>query len=217
MIQNDIAEPARPVVRVGATVEEEVEPDTAVYAIEFFGSFASKEECAADYAEERRKVAEALAPFGLAEAPKLTGYWCSQRRTGKKGTLVGYSYRDRGSFEVPVKDVDAPAVLEALMACGARAEVGVWFGLADEHAVEQSLAARAVEESRKTAELLAGAAGARVSGVKSISYKSYSPAYSPMAFADAPDGASAQACFDPAPVEVEASVEVEWWLEELGA
>ena len=96
--------------------------------------------------------------------------------------------------------------------------MGIRFELADQRAAEDALIARAVERARGNAETLAAAAGSKLGGVKHISYNSRAASYGRTycVAACAPDGApgdSEETVLEPGPIEVECSVDVEWWLE----
>ena len=217
----DEARDDRPVIRVGVTLESEVEPDSVRILILVEGSFATREECAADHVRETALVASALEPFGLEGDLKSSGYACMQRRSRKKRELEGFDYYDRLTIELARKSHDVSAIMEAIESCGSKASAGVRFFLANEHAEEERLAALAVERSRESAERLASAAGARVLGVKSISYNSYTSAVDGAArFVGASPGTmdeDSRTYFDPEPVEIEARIEAEWWLEADGS
>ena len=204
-------EDSTPAVRLSATVERRVEPDTAEVTVMFEGTFPTREECASDHNAQVAKMKLALAPFCLEGSLKSDGYACTQNRT-RKNALKGFSYIERASLVLPRKGTDVGAILDALEGCGTTASFVVRYYHADESAIEEELAAAAVARSRQTAEKLAAAAGAKVAGVKSISYRSYTPACLEMA----PGDSGVQDDLDPTPVEVEATVEVEWRLEEPG-
>lgn len=96
--------------------------------------------------------------------------------------------------------------------------MSIRFELADQRAAEDALIARAVERARGNAQALAVAAGSKLSGVKHISYNSRAAGYGRTycVAACAPDGAPGgpeETVLDPEPIEVECSVDVEWWLE----
>ena len=96
--------------------------------------------------------------------------------------------------------------------------MNIRFELADERAAEDVLIARAVERARSNAQALAAAAGAKLGGIKHISYNSRPGDCGGVycAAMGAPDGASGglgETVLDPEPIEVECSVDVEWWLE----
>lgn len=221
MRRNEDSDYVHPVVRLSATAEEEVDPDTAVFSIRFSRLLSTKEKCDADYAEEKRKVVRALARFGLDSELKSSGYRCVKVEK-KRGVIQGYRYVDDCALEIPREKNDIPAILSALQGCGAHSSIGLRYILRNERQMELSLAAKAVEESRVAAELLANAAGAKIAGVKSIEYRdfSYSPGRAARMCMSAPSGPDN--CFEeelevdltPAPVEVEANVDVEWMLEE---
>lgn len=209
-------------VSVGAEIEDEVMPDRVVFSICFGGGFDTKEACLDDYNEDRAKVAAALAPFGLDDELTCRGYTCYARTTRRKATITGYSYRAYGTIAVLLDDIDVAAVWTALNTCGSRADMTVGFDLADQRAAEDALIARAVERARSNAQALAAASGSRLGGVKHISYNSglgcmdrlcYASAGGLALEAPAGSGDFKATVLEPEPIEVECSVDVEWWLE----
>ena len=208
-------------VSVGAEVEEEVMPDRVVFSICFGGGFDTKEACLDDYNADRAKVAAALAPFGLDDELTCRGYTCYARTTRRKATVLGYGYHAYGTIAAPIDAVDVAAVWTALNTCGSRANMSVDFDLADRRAAEDALIARAVERARGNAQALAVASGSKLGGVKHISYNSrlgemgsmrYAAACGAADFSVAGPGDSKATVLEPEPVEVECSVDVEWWL-----
>lgn len=209
-------------VSVGAEVEDEVMPDRVVFSICFGGGFDTKEACLDDYNEDRAKVAAALAPYGLDGGLTCRGYSCYARTTRRKATVMGYSYHAYGTIAAPIDAIDIAAVWTALNTCGSRADMGVGFDLADQRAAEDALITRAVERARNNARALATASGSKLGGVKHISYNSRLGDMGCFRYdstrslgLEAPEGSGdfKATVLDPEPIEVECSVDVEWWLE----
>lgn len=205
-------------VSVGAEIEDEVMPDRVIFSIGFGGRRTTKESCLEDYNADRARVADALAPFGLDSELTCCRYTCYAQTTRKKATIVDYNYYAYGTVTAPVDSTDFASVWTALNTCGSHADMGIRFELADQRAAEDALIARAVERARGNAEALAAAAGSKLGGVKHISYNSRAASYGRTycVAACAPDGApgdSEETVLEPEPIEVECSVDVEWWLE----
>ena len=209
-------------VSVGTEVEDEVMPDRVVFSICFGGGFDTKGACLDDYNEDRAKVAAALAPFGLDDELTCRGYSCYARTTRRKVTVMGYRYHAYGTIAVLLDDIDVAAVWTALNTCGSRADMTVGFDLADQRAAEDALIARAVERARNNAQALAAASGSRLGGVKHISYNSRLDDMGCIRFdstrsfgleAPAGSGDFKATVLEPEPIEIECSVDVEWWLE----
>ena len=98
-----------------------------------------------------------------------------------------------------------------------RGTINVYFSLDDEDAEEAKLLGKAVAKARGCAEALAVAAGKQLCDVRQIRYKRYDGGFGAAA-ACAPCGAPSSAeadapALNPEPVEVECSVDVDWWLE----
>ena len=159
-------------VSVGARIEDKVMPDRVIFSIGFGGRFDTKEACLDDYNADRAKVAAALAPFGLDDELTCRRYTCYAQTTRKRAIIVGYDYYAYGTVAAPVDSTDCAAVWTALNTCGSHADMNIRFELADERAAEDVLIARAVERARGNAQALAAAAGAKLGGIKHISYNS---------------------------------------------
>lgn len=205
-------------VSVGAEIEDEVMPDRVIFSIGFGGRRTTKESCLEDYNTDRARVAAALAPFGLDSVLTCCRYTCYAQTTRKKATIVGYNYYAYGTVAAPVDSTDFAAVWTALNTCESHADMSIRFELADQRAAEDALIARAVERARGNAQALAVAAGSMLGGVKHISYNSRAAGYGRTycVAACAPDGASGgseETVLEPEPIEVECSVDMEWWLE----
>lgn len=209
-------------VSVGAEIEDEVMPDRVVFSICFGGNFDTKEACLDDYNADRVKVAAALAPFGLDGELTCRGYACYARTTRRKATVMGYSYHAYGTIAAQIDTVDVAAIWTALNTCGSRADMSVDFDLADRRAAEDALITRAVDRARDNAQTLAVASGTKLGGVKHISYNSRLGATNRFCYDGAVDfalGAPAGSAdfkvtvLEPEPIEVECSVDIEWWLE----
>ncbi len=205
-------------VSVGAEIEDKVMPDRVVFDIGFGGRFDTKEACLDDYNVDRAKVAAALVPFGLDGELTCRRYTCYAQTTRKRAIIVGYNYYAYGTVAASVDSTDFAAVWTALNTCGSHADMNIRFELADERAAEDALIARAVERARGNAQALATAAGSKLGGIKHISYNSRSGDYGRVCCATmgVPGGAPGgfeETVLDPEPIEVECSVDVEWWLE----
>ena len=191
-------------VSVGAEIEDEVMPDRAIFSIGFGGRRTTKESCLEDYNTDRARVAAALAPFGLDSELTCCRYTCYAQMTRKKATIVGYNYYAYGTVAAPVDSTDFAAVWTALNTCESHPDMSIRFELADQRAAEDALIARA--------------AWSMLGGVKHISYNSRAAGYGRTycVAACAPDGASGgseETVLEPEPIEVECSVDMEWWLE----
>ena len=114
---------------------------------------------------------------------------------------------------------DVSAVWTALAKSAIKATIDVRFSLEDEDAEEAKLLGRAVKKARVSAEALAVAAGKQLGEVRQIRYRRYDGGY-----AAAPAGIYARRSGDtgaddtlpdlnPEPIEVECSVDVDWWPE----
>ena len=115
------------------------------------------------------------------------------------------------------KGHDVAAIWAALAGRVSTARVNLHFELSDEDAEERRLIGTAVAKARLSAEALAAAAGTELAGVKEIRYnRSGDSCFWRVACADAsatPNGAaSSMPDLHPEPIDVECSVDVDWWL-----
>lgn len=205
-------------VSVGAEVEDEVVPDEVTFRIRFGGRFPSKAECLTDYSAEQKKIKGALSSFGLADRLGCRRYSCYAHTTRKKAVVDGFDYCAYGTVSTPAAEIDAGEVWAALSTCGAHASSSVEFGFSDRRAAEDGLIGRAVRKARANAEALAAASGTSLGAVKHISYNA-SPSNNLFVCAASADCGPGNASDDglrlePEPIEVECSVEIEWWLEQ---
>ena len=112
---------------------------------------------------------------------------------------------------------DIAAIWAALAGRVSTARVNLHFELGDEDAEERRLIGTAVAKARLSAEALATVAGMELAGVKEIRYsRSGDSCFWGVACADAsatPNGAaSSMSDLHPEPIDVECSVDVDWWL-----
>lgn len=207
-----------PLVRIGATAEDEFKPDTAIFTIRFSGKCKTQQECAEQFAAEADAMRTALEPFGLESELKTSGYSTYQCRTRRKGLPDGFEYWCNGTLKLKCSDYDAGAVWMALSGSVADIPVNLRFELDDVRSAEDSLIAQAVTKARSGAEALAHATGMELGGVAEIRYQSDAPCSSWMYELDAmpaPSGGPSEGesdPFDPKPIEVSCRVDIDWQL-----
>lgn len=208
-------------VSVGAEVEDEVMPDKVIFRIGFGGRRDTREGCLDDYTAERALVTKALAAFDLDGELTCRGYTCFANTSRKKGNILGYRYYAYGTVSAPLEKTDVGAVWAALNTCGSHADMQVDFDLYDRRAAEDALIARAVERARGNARALAAASGTKLAGVKHISYNGdgghawiCNESVGCVPDGGVPDGGNPPYVdLEPEPIQIECSVDVEWWLE----
>ena len=218
MSSKDSATPNKSVVCVNAAVEGYAEPDIAEFSIRFQWHGKSQEECARQYAEDVKRTQEALKPFELENELKVSGYSSYANRSRHGRTITGYEYSARGVLRLKMQERDVSAIWTALAKSAIRGTINVYFSLDDEDAEEAKLIGRAVAKARSCAEALAVAAGKQLGDVRQIRYKRDNDGFIAAAGClkmCAPSGAKNDGlpALDPEPVEVECSVDVDWWLE----
>lgn len=205
------------VVKVSATAEDKVDPDLAVFTLRFGKKCETQQECADDFAAEQDRVIRALEPFGIADALGFDGYSSYVCTSGRRAVVTGYEYYCSATLKVKLEGHDIAAIWAALAGRVSTARVNLHFELSDEDAEERRLIGSAVAKARLSAEALATAAGMELAGVKEIRYnRSGDSCFWGVARADGcatPNGAaSSMPDLHPEPIEVECSVDVDWWL-----
>lgn len=209
------------VVKVGATVEDSVEPDLAVFSLRFGKKCKTQRECADDFAAERERVVRALEPFGIADDLGFSGYSSYVCATGRRAAITGYEYYCAATLEVERNRNDVGAIWAALASRVSTTRVNLRFEIGDEDAEEDRLVGRAVAKAKRSAEALAAASGSALAGVKEIRYRRRGDSYlcPPVA---CPDGAAfasgtedSMPELQPEPIDVECSVGIDWWLKPL--
>lgn len=205
------------VVKVSATAEDRVDPDVAVFTLRFGKKCETQQECADDFAAEQDRVIRALEPFGIADALGFDGYSSYVCTSGRRAVVTGYEYYCSATLKVEREGHDIAAIWAALAGRVSTARVNLHFELSDEDAEERRLIGAAVAKARLSAEALATAAGTELAGVKEIRYnRSGDSCFWGVACADGcatPNGAaSSMPDLHPEPIDVECSVDVDWWL-----
>ncbi len=208
---------SRPVVCVSATVEDAVEPDIAEFRIRFEWHGLTQEECTKQYSEDVKRAQDALRKLGLEDELKVSGFTSYANRSRRGRTITGYEYVARGALRLKRAEHDVPAVWTALAKSGIKATINVYFSLEDEDAEEAKLLGTAVGKARSSAEALAAAAGKRLGDVRQIRYKRYDGTFGAapgsISFDERSEAEEDLPDLDPEPIEIECSVDVDWWLE----
>ncbi|WP_102372451.1 SIMPL domain-containing protein [Enorma phocaeensis] len=206
---------AKPVVCVNATVEDSVEPDIAEFRIWFQGHGADQTQCAKQYAGDVKRVQDALKKLGIEDAFKTSAYTSYANRSRRGRTITGYEYSARGTLLLKRAEYDVSAIWTVLAKSEIRATLDVHFSLDDADAEEAKLLGRAFDKARGSAEALAVAAGKQLGEVRQISYKRRDAfADPPYCFRESAGGTEdLLPDLNPEPIEVECSVDVDWWLE----
>ncbi len=208
------------VIKIGATAEGSFEPDTAKFVIWFGKRCKTQDACSEDFARELDAVRTALASFGISDELKTSAYTTWAHRTSRKSIIDGYDYQCKGIIKLDTAKYNIQSVWEALMNSGIHGEVDLRFELTDESSAEDSLIEQAVDRARHNAQTFAQTLGMSLGGVREIRYHRKGDLTSSTFFGSemsvpAPSGPLDQApqqTFTPDPIEVECSVDIDWWL-----
>lgn len=206
------------VICVNATAKDSVEADIAKFRIRFQGHGRDQNECTKQYAEDVKRAQAALKQFGLENELKVFGYASYANHSRRGRTITGYEYSALGLLHFKMSEHVVAAIWTALAKSAIKATIDVFFSLEDEDAEEAKLLGEAVKKARFSAEALASAAGKRLGDVRQINYKRYDGDFSASARFCLERPSAAQEDDDlpnlnPGPIEVECSVDVDWWLE----
>lgn len=206
----------RPRICVSATVKDLVDPDIAEIGVDFHWHCPTQEECAEHYAAECEQVRAALEPLGLANELLLAHYCSCPWHSRRKDAITSFEYWARGTLRLRMAEHDVAAVWSALNTCQVKATMGVAFSLEDEDAAEERLLGRAMAKARHEAGALAAATGMRLADVKQISYNRLQGGYEFPATGGLylEEASLDSANFDPKPIGISCTVDVDWWLEE---
>lgn len=208
----------KPIVCVSATVEERVEPDIARLTIWFRGHGQNQDECAMLYAADARRAKEALEPFDLHNQLRLSSYHSYESQRRSKRASRGLEYGARGLLRIRPIEHDVVNIWSALAGSKINASIEVLFSLEDGDSEEAKLLGHAVAKARSNADALATAAGKRLGEVRQIRYNRSGDGFSRGGYRCSKDlrnsdDSSSIPDFNPEPIEVTCSVEVDWSLE----
>lgn len=208
----------RAVVKVSATVKDNIEPDLAVFTIRFGRMRKTQRECADDFAIEKKRVAHVLEPFGLADKLGFSNYSSYACTTGRRAIITGYEYYCSATLKTEREQYDVAAIWMALAGTVSTARVNIRFEIADVDAAEDRLIGKAVAKATRSADALAAASGMQLGNVREIRYRRCGDSHAPDVMFSARRIGHDDSDEDfmpelqPKPIEVECSVDVDWWL-----
>jgi len=219
------------IISVGVDLERDFPVDTIDVGISLRGTHDTRAECTSEYNELLTEVLDALAGAGIPkDKVKNSDFHVSAHteelyKKDEDGDyyyvtdkLKGYDYSANMSLRMPFDDSDtAKAIWIALTSCGDKVHFSVDFCLDDEDKAKSSLLAEAVAEGRRRADILAAAAGARVTGIHAIEYEYASRGYV-RGNMMAPSGAIYKSLesapnFNPADESISCTVTMQWRME----
>jgi len=161
--------------RITITGEGRVEaaPDIATIMVGVSTSATTATEAMAGNSDSMARVLDRLKAAGLAARDLQTsglnlGPRMDYSRDGQPPRLVGYDASN--TLMVRVRDLGAlGGILDTVVSDGANTLNGLTFGLSDPEPLRDAARVRAVEEARRKAEMIAGAAGVRLGRVVELS------------------------------------------------
>jgi len=192
-----------------------VQPDIANVALGVEGTAGTIAEGQADVSNRMQAILGVLDANGVSR---------DDVRTSRLGVAPIYDQRDasqlRGyrvsnSVQAKIRDLNVVGpIVEGATAAGANRVDGISFGLADPSTSKDQARAQAMADARQKAEQLAGIAGMRIVGVKSIAEADPAAAPVPAARqAAAPMAAGAPPPIEPGTQEVRTQVSVTYIIE----
>lgn len=215
---------------IGVTIEEDYPVDVLKATITIKGDRDTKQECAEAYNAHLREVRSELSAMGIPEDDVRNRDFHVRTRVKRlyekreydryyeaATELDGYSFEAHLDVRCEATSEMAKRVWTALVRCGDEVAFCLHFYLKDYDAAKKGMLARAVAEGRERADLLAAAAGARVTGIHSIEYEylpydnyhesgMYGDASAPISLSDAPE-------FNPEDISLSCTVQMQWRME----
>ena len=212
-------------INVGVSYGKRFPADLLRVSIELAGHHDEHDECTREYNRMLRQVREALVGIGIPKDEiKNSDFRISvhkkvlyEKEYGEYFQATskpdGYDYSARVSLVRDASQEETKAIWIALCSCADSVQFRFNYGIKDEEALKTTLLTEAVTEGRRRADILAAAAGARVTGIHSISYEfdggdyRTSAAYAQSSpYDEAPE-------FNPEDVYVECAVDMQWAIE----
>ena len=219
-------------INIGVTLGDVFHADLLRVRIDISGQHQERDECTREYNRLLTQVREALVGVGIpAEDIKNSEYRVSahkktlyikedDRYYRAASELDGYEYSADVSLKRAADPEEAKAIWIALCSCDDGVQFRFSYDIKDEEFVKTTLLSDAIAESKRRAEILADAAGAKVTGIQSISYQydnnayGVAAAYAPSAPSAAYGGSYNDAPeFNPKDIYVECVVEAQWAME----
>lgn len=172
-------------INVNGSSQVMVSPDIAYVSIGVHSEAEAAEAAVKANNEQSQAVMDALMAAGVdAKDIQTTNFSIyPQDKYSPTGELLGKYYAVDNTVYVKVRDLEGlGSLLDAAVDAGANTIYGISFDLENKDAAMEQGRKEAIENARKQAEQLAGAAGVKVGEVYSIS--AYSSAPVPMAYYD---------------------------------
>lgn len=186
-------------------------PDEAVVTLGVTTEGATAEQAMDANAEKMTDVVDALLAAGLGQDDLATASINLYPRWNDMGTAVD-GFTAENQVTVTVDNLDrVGAIIDRAVAAGANLASGITFRVADDSASADEALEEAVADARRKAEVLAGAGGAQLGAVLSITETSSSFA-PPVMYAREEAAADLATPVLPPTIESQVSVTVVWSL-----
>lgn len=208
-----LAEISEHTINVSGTGTINSDPDTANLSFTVTTDGKTAAEASNKNATESQRLINTLTSSGIDKKDIQTSNFFifpitkNDQFNSSDNKIVGY--RVSNTISALLKNIDkAGSVIDSVTAAGDFTLNGISFGLADSSSSENEALKKAVADARNKAQVVAQAAGEKISGIKSITVggaSTFLKSSAPTAFAD---GASTEIL--PSDISVSASVNIEY-------
>ena len=199
-------------VSVNGTGTVIVAPDMAIVNIGVVTDGEDADKASSQNAVKVEQIKAALLELGIAEKDIRTTNFSvyPMQQYDEMGQVTSTLYRVENSMEVKVRDLDTlGTILDAAISAGANSIYGVQFDLADRESANGQAIEAAMQNALVRAEVLAGAAGAKLGEIQSVSTYLYGggvPMYAAGGMAE--DAARADVPIAPGEMQIQVDVTV---------
>ena len=170
-------------IRVTGTGSLKLKPDTTRLNITVRGNFMEYADTLSNSAEDTRALRDALIPLGFAgDQLKTTSFNVDTRYEGYndgngnyRERFVGYEFIHTLKLEFPSDNELLGKTLYALAHSPITPEFRISYTVADKESAKNELIAKAVEDAKQKAALLAEASGVALGDIQSINYSMNEP------------------------------------------
>lgn len=152
-------------------------PDTIRLVITETGMKKEYAETIKESARMKQELNEVLESVGLKKSDLKTlsfdidtAYESYQEKGAWKRKMVGYTFTHRMKVEFPLNNEFLGKVLGAVADCVGKPEFSILFTVADPEPVKNELLAKAIEDSRNKAKIMAAAAGVSLGQIVNVDY-----------------------------------------------
>ena len=210
-----------PVLSVQGTGQAKLAPDEASLSLSVITDGRSAQEVQAENARKMQAVTEAVKGLGVEDRFIRTSNLSMQPRYDyKNGERKLKGYTATNSLRIEVKDLSKLGrIIDRALNAGANKVDSLEFGLQAPERLQQQALKKAVADARSKAEVIAGALGKSIVGLRQVSeensgYMSRSYSMPMLAAAKADNGAAVETPVSPGELELSATVHIDFILSE---